>query len=126
VISAPVAGQRAVAAVLDSDYYPGLAAQRTELAARRAALRAGLATVPGLAWRETQGSIFAFVRVAGMEPVDALARGLIRTAGVLTLPGTAFGAAGAGHLRLSYGAAPVPVIEDALARLRGYFAGRQC
>ena len=122
VICAPVISQRAVAAALDSDYYPALAAQRTELIARRAALQTGLATIPRLAWAPTFGSIFAFIHVLDGPPVDELAPDLIRKAGVLVLPGTAFGAAGAGHLRLSYGAAPVPVLEAALARLRAYFA----
>jgi aminotransferase len=122
VICAPVIGQRAVAAVLDSDYYPRLAAQRAELAARRDALAAGLARIPRLTWRRTAGSIFAFVAVDDARPSAALARDLIRDAGVLALPGTAFGAAGEHHLRLSYGSAPVPVIEEALRRLAGFFA----
>ena len=70
------------------------------------------------------GSIFAFVRVLDGPPVAELAPLLIREAGVLTIPGTAFGAAGAGHLRLSYGSAPEPVLDEALARLRAFFAHR--
>jgi aspartate/methionine/tyrosine aminotransferase len=124
VICAPVIGQRAVAAALDSDYYPLLAAQRAELATRRAALATGLAAIPQLHWQETFGSIFAFVRVLDGPPVAELAPLLIREAGVLTIPGTAFGAAGARHLRLSYGSAPVPVLDEALARLSAFFAHR--
>ncbi|HUS14971.1 MAG TPA: pyridoxal phosphate-dependent aminotransferase, partial [Chloroflexia bacterium] len=68
VICAPVLSQRAVAAVLDSDYYPWLAAGLAEMERRRAVLRAGLAQIPALAWRETRGSIFAFVTVQGGPP----------------------------------------------------------
>ncbi len=120
VICAPVISQHAVAAVLESDYYPALAAQRAELETRRAVLRAGLARIPALAWHETYGSIFAFVRVLDGRPVDALAEALIREAGVLVLPGTAFAAPG--YLRLSYGAIGVPDLTEALDRLRAYFA----
>lgn len=122
VICAPVVSQRAVAAVLDSDYYPALAAQRAELAARRAALTAGLAAIPRLAWHETFGSLFALIRVADSPPVDELARDLITETGVLLLPGTTSGAAGEGHLRLSYGSAPILTLTEALARLQHYFA----
>lgn len=122
VICAPVISQRAVAAALTGDYYPGLAAQRAELEARRATLRAGLARIPRLAWHETFGAMFAFVRVLESPPVDELAVDILRRAGVLLLPGTAFGACGADHLRLSYGATPVPVLAEALERLRRYFA----
>ncbi len=122
VICAPVISQIAVIAALDSDYYPALAVQRTELTARRTALRAGLATIPALTWVETHGSLFAFLRVAGDPPTDALTRRLITEAGVQLIPGSAFGQGGAGHLRLSYGAASVAEIEAALTRLRAYFA----
>ena len=121
VICAPVIGQRAVAAALDSDYYPLLAAQRAEMLARRAALRGGLAAIPRLSWRETHGAMFAFVRVDSALAADALALNILRRAGVLVLPGTIFGATGAGHLRLSYGATPVPVLVEALDRLAAYF-----
>jgi len=121
-ISAPASGQQAVAAALDSDYYPALAAQRAALIARRAALQARLATIPRRAWPATAGAVFAFVRVVDGPPVERLAPDLIRQAGVLLLPGTIFGAAGACHLRLAYGTTPVPVLETALARLRAYFA----
>jgi aspartate/methionine/tyrosine aminotransferase len=89
--------------------------------ARRATLRAGLVAIPCLAWHETHGAMFAFVRVESDRPADALALDILRRAGVLLLPGTIFGANGAGHLRLSYGATPVPVLAEALDRLAAYF-----
>jgi aspartate/methionine/tyrosine aminotransferase len=122
VICAPVIGQRAVAAALESDYYPLLAAQRAEMEARRTVLRAGLAAIPRLTWHETHGAMFAFVRVEDARPVDALAVDILRRAGVLVLPGTIFGASGVGHLRLSYGATPVPMLSEALERLKAYFS----
>ena len=124
VICAPVISQRAVTAILDSDYYPVLAAQRQTLATRRAALRAGLSTIPRLSWQETFGAMFAFVRVADSPPVEALVEDILQRAAVLVLPGAAFGTAGVGHLWLSYGATPRPVLTEALARLRRYFGKR--
>jgi aminotransferase len=122
VICAPTPGQIAVAAALDSDYYPALAAQRAELATRRTALRTALAAVPALTWAETHGSLFAFLRVAGDPPAAPLARRLIQEAGVQLIPGSAFGQAGAGHLRLSYGAATVAQLGEAVARMGRFFA----
>ena len=124
VICAPAISQRAVTAILDADYYPVLAAQRQELATRRAALRAGLTAIPRLRWQETCGAMFAFVRVEDSPPVEVLAEEVLQRAGVLVLPGPAFGTAGVGHLWLSYGATPLPVLREALARLRQYFGER--
>ncbi len=62
------------------------------------------------------GRHFSYVRPAGAfyimarylftdEPSQALAERLVREAGVITIPGGAFGPGGEGHLRLSFGAA---------------------
>jgi aspartate/methionine/tyrosine aminotransferase len=50
-----------------------------------------------------EGSFYAFPNIEGTGLNErALADGLLEEAGVAVLPGTAFGAAGAGFLRLAY------------------------
>jgi aspartate/methionine/tyrosine aminotransferase len=39
----------------------------------------------------------------------------------VTIPGSAFGRSGEGHLRLSYGSASVDAVREATARIRDYF-----
>ncbi|HEY0409011.1 MAG TPA: aminotransferase class I/II-fold pyridoxal phosphate-dependent enzyme, partial [Candidatus Dormibacteraeota bacterium] len=54
----------------------------------------------------------------------ALAHSLLHEAGVALLPGTAFGAHGAGFLRLSY-ANSVPNLERALDRIAVHLAAAE-
>jgi aspartate aminotransferase len=76
---------------------------RAEFRARRDVLVDGLNGLPGVSCRLPRGAFYAFPDVGGV-PVGAeeLAARLLEEAGVAVLAGTAFGAAGAGHLRLSY------------------------
>jgi aspartate/methionine/tyrosine aminotransferase len=76
-----------------------------ELRARRDVVVAGLNGLPGVACRTPRGAFYAFPNVSAV-PLDAdtLATRLLDEAGVAVLAGSAFGAAGAGHLRLSYAA----------------------
>jgi aspartate/methionine/tyrosine aminotransferase len=58
--------------------------------------------MPGVSCHRPEGAFYVFprVEVAGLDAEDiAMA---ILADGVLCSPGTAFGAAGAGHLRLAY------------------------
>jgi aspartate aminotransferase len=83
-----------------------------ELRARRDLVVAGLNGLPGVSCRTPRGAFYAFPNVSAV-PLDAdvLAARLLDEAGVAVLSGSAFGAAGAGHLRLSYAAS-----RDDLAR----------
>jgi aspartate/methionine/tyrosine aminotransferase len=66
-----------------------LAGERAEILARRAALEAGLATLPG--WRlRSIGAYFAYVEHPFRIEAEPLARRLVAEAGVLLLPGTMF------------------------------------
>lgn len=72
------------------------------------------------------GAFYAFPNVAavlarGATTVDALARTLLEEHGVACVPGSAFGAGGAAHLRLSYAAAPDD-LALAVERLRACVA----
>jgi aspartate/methionine/tyrosine aminotransferase len=91
-----------------------------EFRARRDLVVAGLSALPGVACRVPRGAFYAFPNVDGL-PLDAdtLADRLLEEAGVALLSGTAFGAAGAGHLRLSYAASRERLAEG-LERMRAF------
>jgi aminotransferase len=84
-------------------------------------MQEGIARVRALRWTPTSGGFFAFGRVEGCADSDALARTLLEEAHVITIPGAAFGAAGEGHLRLSYGYASLDDLREALDRLSRFF-----
>ena len=74
-----------------------------EFRARRAVVLEGLNAIPGVSCDVPAGAFYAFPRVTGTGLASAeLADRLLEEAGVVTLPGTGFGAEGEGHLRLSY------------------------
>jgi aspartate/methionine/tyrosine aminotransferase len=80
-----------------------VAAMVAEFAARRELVVAGLNALPGVSCLSPRGAFYVFPNVAGV-PIGAeeLADRLLEEAGVAVLAGTAFGAEGADHLRLSY------------------------
>jgi aminotransferase len=120
IICAPVISQMAVeGAVRDSWGYP--TSFHSALLARRQALVDGVSAIPRLGWTPTAGAFFGFVRVEGCTDSAALARALLEEAHVVTIPGSAFGRSGEGHLRLSYGSADVESVHTAMERLRAYF-----
>ncbi|TFH37503.1 MAG: pyridoxal phosphate-dependent aminotransferase [Anaerolineales bacterium] len=90
---------------------------------RRDRLVAGLNELPGVHCELPQGAFYAFPNIQsfGLSSRD-LAERILHEAGVALLPGTAFGAAGEGYLRLSY-ATNLEQIEHALERLAPFFAG---
>lgn len=70
-----------------------LAGERAEILARRAAIEAGLARLPG--WRVMgAGAYFAYAQHPFDEPAADLARRMVRDIGVLALPGSMFTPAG--------------------------------
>jgi aspartate/methionine/tyrosine aminotransferase len=71
--------------------------------ARRDLVVAGLNAMPGVRCQTPPGAFYAFPNVEGTGFGEAdLADRLLEEAGVALLPGTAFGPAGAGFLRLAY------------------------
>jgi aspartate/methionine/tyrosine aminotransferase len=97
-------------------------AMRAELLARRGIAVEGLNGIPGVRCAVPAGAFYAFPDVSGL-PVEAerIAADLLETAGVAVLAGTAFGAQGAGHLRLSYGGSRDQLAEG-LRRISDYVA----
>ena len=89
---------------------------------RRDWLVAGLNGLPGIRCPRPDGTFFAFPDVRQVEErtglsTQQLAALLLETHGVAVLPGTGFGPAGAGHLRLSF-AVPPADLDRALGRMR--------
>jgi aspartate aminotransferase len=81
----------------------GVVGMLHEFRARRDLVVAGLAAMPGVSCRIPHGAFYAFPNVEAVPlGADELAQRLLEEAGVALLSGTAFGAAGEGHLRLSY------------------------
>ena len=99
-----------------------VAGERAEILARRAAMRDGLATLPG--WKTLGcGAYFAYVEHPSPLPAPDFARQLVRDAGVLLLPGTMFmpdtDPAGARQLRIAFANVDSAGIAQLMDRLRG-------
>jgi len=120
IICAPVIAQAGVEAAVRASWdYP--ASFMPELIARRQLLSAELVQIPRLRWTRTAGGFFAFVGVEGCTDSAALAAELLERAHVVTIPGSTFGRAGEGFIRLSYSAASRDELRVALDRLREFF-----
>ncbi|WP_114575718.1 pyridoxal phosphate-dependent aminotransferase [Saliphagus sp. LR7] len=73
--------------------------------------------IPGVSLAPPEGAFYAFLDVSDLEgESQAVADRLLEEYGVVTAPGTAFGAGGEGHLRLSF-AAGIDRLEEGLDRL---------
>ncbi len=76
--------------------------------------------IPGIECRPGEGTFYAFPRVSGalrelrLDDDEAFANHLINEAGVIAVPGAAFGAPG--YLRLSF-ACPLETLRNAVARI---------
>ncbi|HKC90454.1 MAG TPA: pyridoxal phosphate-dependent aminotransferase [Candidatus Limnocylindria bacterium] len=92
-----------------------------EFRRRRDAVVKGLNAVPGITCRAPQGAFYVFpnVRGLGLRSSADVADRLLNEAGVATLAGTCFGAAGEGYLRLSY-ANSLANLDKAVSRIRDW------
>jgi aspartate/methionine/tyrosine aminotransferase len=102
-----------------------VAAMIGEFRARRALVIEGLNAIPGVSCFHPLGAFYAFphVEVAGFDSVG-LADALLEEAGVVTLPGTGFGAEGEGYLRLSY-ANSQENLREGLRRIGAWVGARR-
>ncbi|QLA16659.1 pyridoxal phosphate-dependent aminotransferase [Desulfolutivibrio sulfoxidireducens] len=122
-ICAPMPGQIAALAALTGpqDVFTGFArtlARRRDLACRRLDALAG-----HLDYIRPAGAFYVMARYhEDIPPMDMAVR-LIREAGVITIPGDAFGPGGEQSLRLSFGAAETE-LNEAFDRLEEFF-GRE-
>jgi aspartate/methionine/tyrosine aminotransferase len=94
-----------------------------EFRRRRDAVVKGLNAVPGINCSAPQGAFYVFpnVRSLGLRSSAEVADRLLDEAGVATLAGTCFGAAGEGYLRLSY-ANSLANLDKALSRIADWSA----
>ena len=100
-------------------------AMREEFRTRRDLVVDGLNRIPGVHCHRPAGAFYVFPNITGTGWNErALAHSLLHEAGVAVLPGTAFGAHGAGFLRLSY-ANSVPNLERALERIAVHLAAAE-
>jgi aspartate/methionine/tyrosine aminotransferase len=91
-----------------------------EFRSRRDLVVDGLNEIPGVRCHRPAGAFYVFPNIEGTGVGEReLARGLLHDAGVAVLPGTAFGAHGRGHLRLSY-ANSAENLRRALQRISAY------
>ncbi len=88
-----------------------------EFSERRDVIVDGLNAIPGVRCHRPAGAFYVFPNVEGTGWDErALQQALLHQAGVAVLAGSAFGAEGRGHLRLSY-ANSVPNLEKAIERI---------
>ncbi len=106
IMSAPTPAQMAaIAALTDPRAEEAVEAMRQSYDRRRRLLVAGLRSL-GLPTLEPEGAFYAFPSIApsGMDDT-AFAETLLQEEHVAVIPGSAFGAGGAGHVRCCYAAA---------------------
>jgi len=97
--------QRGLLAVLEDPALPGhLEEMGNEFRARAAVWREALADVPGVELGPSHGAFYLFPRIdfRGLDD-HALCLHLLEEHGLAIVPGSVFGSAGTGHVRISYG-----------------------
>ena len=76
---------------------------RMEYTEKRKILIENLSKIPGLECNEIQGAFYAFPRLtSSREPSAEFTKRLLTSEGVAVLPGSAFGSAGEGRIRISF------------------------
>ncbi|MDT8329667.1 pyridoxal phosphate-dependent aminotransferase [Roseomonas gilardii] len=83
----------------------------------------GLSRLPGVTLSVPEGAFYLFFSVEGEKSALDLAKRVLREAKVGVAPGTAFGPAGQGCLRLCFAISP-ELAREAMARLEGFFTRR--
>ncbi|MCU0521454.1 MAG: aminotransferase class I/II-fold pyridoxal phosphate-dependent enzyme [Anaerolineae bacterium] len=123
IMSAPTASQWAALKALEVGD-PFVELMRAEYDRRRRLIVDGLNSL-GLTCVEPRGAFYAFPSIActGMDD-NAFAEGLLQEEQVAVIPGSVFGAAGTGFVRMSYATA-YEKIEMALERIARYIQ-RHC
>ncbi len=117
---APFAQAGALAALEDEAFVAGF---RAHCAIGRRLALDGLAGLNGIRLAAPDGAFYAFIGVDGLRDSMALALSLVHEHGVALAPGSAFGEAGEGHLRLCF-AQSAERIERAMHRLRAGLQAR--
>lgn len=89
---------------------------------RRDILIDGLNAIPGITCKKSAGSFYAFANIKAFgKTSQAFAEELVEKAGVVVVPGSAFGEMGEGYLRLVF-ANSDENLREAVRRIAGYVA----
>ncbi len=120
ITCAPGFVQRAGLAALTGSQAP-VDAMVAEFRARRDVVLEELASVPSLDVYRPSGAFYVFPRARTQVSSQELSERLLKEGGVALTPGRAFGAAGEGHLRISF-AASREAIREGIRRIRGVLA----
>ncbi len=80
--------------------------------------------IPGISIKPPKGAFYAFTNIkeTGMDSKE-FCMDLLKKTGVVTVPGTGFGAAGQGYVRITYATSEAN-IREGMARLKGYMEKR--
>jgi len=113
--------QQAALAAFGTDGERARASLAAIMRSRRDTSRAWLEAV-GFEVVAGDGAFYHFVRIPGVEDTLACARAAARDAGVIIMPGEAFGEGGRGYLRVSYGATD-ETLRDGIERLGRWLPG---
>jgi aspartate aminotransferase len=113
--------QKAGVAALRGPTAP-LEAMVKEFRARREIVLKALSKVEGASTSRPSGAFYAFPRIDVPITSSALSERILKEASVAVTPGSAFGAAGEGHLRISYAASRETIVEG-LRRIAEVVAG---
>jgi aspartate aminotransferase len=114
--------QKAGVAALTGPTAP-LEAMVKEFRARRDLVLKELSKIPGISTYPPSGAFYVFPKIDGMEDSAALCERILEEASVAVTPGSAFGSAGEGHIRLSYAASRDTIAES--VRRIGEVLGRR-
>ena len=118
---APVFVQRAgIAAVKEGE--PVIARTRYRFRKARDLLISHLREIPGVQVAVPTGTMYAFLRIAGVKDSLAFCKKLVRDVGLGLAPGSAFGPEGEGYVRWCFAAAE-DKLADGVARLRSALKG---
>ena len=100
-ICAPLTGQFAALAALTGPQ-DCIAEFRGQIEKRRALILERLRRLQRFQWQPPSGAYYILARIAGVDDSVEYALRLLREAGVVTVPGAAFGPQGEGCIRMSY------------------------
>jgi aminotransferase len=87
---------------------------------RRDIIVQGLNDIKGISCYKPKGSFYVFANIKGLgKDSETVANELLEKAGVITIPGAAFGEYGEGYLRMSYANSEENIME-AIRRIKNY------
>jgi aminotransferase len=96
----------------------------TEYDRRRKLVLNELAKIDTLTYNEPKGAFYVFPNFSAYEKSDEeMASSLLKEAGVVTAPGSGFGKAGEGHLRISYSIS-YEQVKEGMERIKKYLADK--